>query len=348
LKVPVMLNYVIRRLIQAVVLLFLISIILFILMNESGDPLATMGGRRAPRAEDRERLERQLGLDQPMLVQYSYWLIGNEHVMIDVDGDGEGDVRGRRKGVLRGDFGVSIVTRQPALEVIMDRLPNTLILMVSSQLVIIVVSLVIGIYSALRQYSLVDHLLTGFSFVTYSMPIFFIAILLIYLFGIQFREWGLPHLPAQGMYDPVKGRSTDQILVHLILPVMSLSLIGIAQYSRYIRSSMLEVLNSDYIRTAHAKGLPPHRVFLVHALRNAILPVVTLIGLDLPLLLAGAVVTEQIFAWPGMGRLFIDHLHRADFPVMMGLLLMISAAVVIFQLVTDLFYTVLDPRIRLS
>lgn len=343
-----MTQYILRRLLQSIVLLFIISVVVFVLMNESGDPLATLGGREPPRAEDRARLERQLGLDQPVLVQYVYWLIGNDWTEIDVDGDGVGDTAGRRKGVLRGDFGDSIRTRQPADEVILDFLPNTLRLMIPAQFLIVTIALFIGIYSAMHKYSLFDNLLTGFSFIAYSMPIFFVALLLIYVFAVEFRERGLPSLPASGMYDPVEGETFSQVITHMVLPVMSLVFIDVAKYSRYIRASMLEVINSDYIRTARSKGLNENNILFRHALRNAILPIVTLIGLDLPFLLAGAVVTEQIFAWPGMGRLFVDSLNRSDFPVMMGILMMISTAVVIFQLLTDVVYTLLDPRIRLS
>jgi peptide/nickel transport system permease protein len=282
------------------------------------------------------------------MVQYLYWLIGNDWVTVDCNKDGKADERVARLGVLRGDFGNSIVTRQPAQEVILDRLENTLILMLTAQVVIVTVSLAIGIFSAVYQYSMFDHLVTGLSFVAYSMPIFFIAIMLIYVFSINFGKWGLGSLPFTGMYDPIVGRTTEQVLMHLILPVASISIISIANYSRYIRASMLEVLNSDYIRTARSKGLGERNVLFTHAFRNAVLPVVTIIGLDLPFLLAGAVVTEQIFSWPGMGQLFINSLTRSDFPVLMGILMMISAAVVIFQLLTDLVYTVLDPRIQLK
>ncbi len=343
-----MARYIIRRLLQAIPVLFIISLVLFILMQASGDPLATLGGRQPPRAEDRERLRRQWGLDQPVLVQYLYWLVGNDWVMIDTDGDGVGDQRGTRLGVLRGDFGNSLVTRQPAMQVIAERVPNTLILMVTAEVVIVLLSLIIGVYSALRQYSLFDHLLTGFSFITYSMPIFWLALMLMYIFAVHFKRWGLPYFPTSGMYDPSGERSVAQVAWHLVLPVSSIALITIAGYSRYIRSSMLEVINSDYIRTARAKGLTERRILFVHAFKNAAMPLVTLIGLDLPFLLAGAVVTERIFAWPGMGRLFLDHLQRSDFPVMMGLLMLISVSVVIFQLLTDVVYTWLDPRIRYS
>ena len=341
-------QYLIRRALQAIPLLLIISLVLFVLMQASGDPVATLGGRQPPRAEDRERLIRQWGLDQPVLVQYVYWLIGNDWTLIDQNGDGVGDTPGTRTGVLRGDFGTSLVTRQPAMDVIMERIPNTLILMLTAETLIIIFSLFIGIYSALHQYSKLDHFLTGFSFVTFSMPIFFIALMLMYIFAIRFKQWGLPYLPTVGMYDPVVGRTFAEVAWHLILPATSIALIDVARYSRYIRSNMLEVINSDYIRTARAKGLRERAILFVHAFKNAALPLVTIIGLDLPLLLAGAVVTERIFAWPGMGRLFLDHLNRADFPVLMGLLMLISVSVVVFQLLTDIVYTWLDPRIRYS
>ncbi len=343
-----MFRYVIRRLLQAIPQLLIISVILFVLMQASGDPVATLGGRTPPRSEDKERLRREWGLDQPVMVQYVYWLVGNDWVMVDSDGDGVGDQAGKRKGVLRGDFGNSLVTRQPAMQVILERIPNTLILMLTAEFLIIFFSLFIGIYSAIRQYSLLDNILTTATFVTYSMPIFFIALGLMYIFAVKFRQWGLPYLPTVGMYDPIEGKTLAQVAWHLVLPALSIAFIDTARYSRFIRSNMLEVINSDYIRTARAKGLRERQILFVHALKNASLPLVTIIGLDLPLLLAGAVVTERIFAWPGMGRLFLDHLVRSDFPVLMGLLMMIAVAVVIFQLLTDIVYTWLDPRIRYS
>jgi len=342
-----MTQYIIRRLLQSIPLLLIISIVLFVLMQLSGDPLATMGGRQPPRAEDRARLAASLGLDQPVYIQYIYWLVGNDWVVVRQDEEGN-DVYGTRKGVIRGDFGTSYVTRQPVTEIISQRLPNTLILMLTAEVVIIVVSLGVGVVSAIRQYSLLDNVLTTLSFMMYSVPIFLMAYILMYVFAIQFRQWGLPYLPTSQMFDPEVGKTFSQVAWHLVLPVLSISLLSIAGYSRYIRSTMLEVVNSDYIRTARSKGLQERRILFVHAFKNASLPLVTLIGLDLPLLIGGAVVTETIFAWPGMGRLFIDHLSRADYPVLMGLLMLISVAVVVFQLLTDMFYTLLDPRIRYS
>ncbi len=348
-RIRSMTQYIIRRLLQAVPLLFIISIILFILMQNMGDPIATMGGRRATRPEDRARLTRQLGLDKPMYLQYVYWLAGNDWDLFDVDGDGVVDSPGTRKGVLRGDFGNSLLKRgKTAWEVIWDRIPNTLLLMVASEVVIIVFALVIGIYSALRQYSALDNVITGVTFIGYSMPIFFTALLSIYIFSVNFKRWGLPSLPAVGMFDPQVGKTPGQVALHMILPVFSIATVSMAAYSRYIRSAMLEVLNQDYIRTAKAKGLKHRTVIFVHALKNASLPIVTLIGLDIPLLLGGALVTERIFAWPGMGRLFLDHVLRFDTTVVMGILMLLSVAVILFQLVTDLTYAILDPRIRLD
>ena len=342
-----MTRYIIRRMLQAIPLLFIISLLLFVLMLNTGDPLATMGGRRATRPEDRERLARQLGLDQPIYKQYIYWLIGNDWTMIDMDGDGIQETPGTREGVLRGDFGDSLVSRgKAATDIIMERLPNTLILMIPAEIIVITVSLLIGIYSALRQYSLSDNVITAASFIGYSMPIFFIALVSMYIFGVKFKSWGLPYLPTVGMFDPKVGKTPSQVVWHMILPIFAMTVITAAGYSRYVRSQILEVMGEDYVRTARAKGFPQRLVISGHVLKNAALPLVTIIGLDIPLLLAGAVVTETIFAWPGMGRLFIDHLSRSDTPVVMGILVLISIAVVISQLVTDVVYAWLDPRIR--
>jgi peptide/nickel transport system permease protein len=343
-----MTTYILRRLGQAVPQLFIISVILFALMQAFGDPVATLGARTPPKPEDKERLRRMLGLDQPAYMQYVTWLVGNDWQKLDMDGDGIAETPGQRKGILRGDWGNSLVTRRPVLEMIGERLPNTLILMVTAEIIIIVFSLAIGLYSALRPYSLFDNIVTGLSFVGYSMPVFWLALSLMYLFAVNFRRWGLPYLPTVGMFDPAVGKTPAELIKHMILPVATLAIISIAGYSRFVRSSVLEVLSQDYIRTARAKGVRARWVVWRHALPNAALPFITLIGLDIPFLLAGAVVTERIFAWPGMGRLFIDHTERADFPMLMGILMLISIAVVIFQIITDVVYSLVDPRIRLE
>lgn len=343
-----MVNYIIRRLLQSIPQLFLISLVLFLLMQAFGDPIASLGVRTPPKPADRERLRRQLGLDQPVYIQYVVWLAGNDWMKIDMDGDGIPETPGKRLGVLRGDFGNSLINKRPVSELVTERLPNTLLLMGVVEIVIIVFSLAFGVYSAVRQYSLFDNLFTGFSFIGYAMPIPLLALLLMYLFSINFKEWELPYLPTVGMFDPQVGRTPGQVALHMILPVVSLSIISIAGYSRYVRSSMLEVLGLDYIRAARAKGLQKHVVVIKHALRNATLPFVTLIGLDIPFLLAGAVLTETIFAWPGTGRLFVTSISQSDFPVLMGILMQTGLAVVFFQLVTDIAYSFLDPRIRID
>src|SRR5512141_1722254 len=343
-----MTTYILRRLAQAIPQLFIISIILFMLMQAFGDPIATLGGRVPPRAADKERLRRQWGLDQPTYMQYFTWLVGNDRQKIDMDGDGVPETPGKRLGILRGDWGNSLVTRQPVLKMIGERLPNTLLLTITAEIVIILVSIAVGLYSALRPYSFFDNLVTGLSFVGYSMPVFWLALMLMYIFAVNFRRWGLPYLPTVGMYDPAVGKTPWELIKHMILPVTTLAIISIAGYSRFVRSSVLEVLSQDYIRTARAKGVKAFYVVLRHALPNAALPFITIIGLDIPALLAGALVTERIFAWPGMGRLFLDHTARADFPVLMGILMFIAIAVIIFQIITDVVYSFVDPRIRLE
>lgn len=335
--------YVLRRLLQAVPLLFMISFVLFALTNSLGDPLSVFAeSRQRPSAAEREEIRRRLGLDQPVLNQYLTWLIGNDWQMIDVTGDGTQMVPGTREGVLRGDLGLSFVTRKPAWTRIEERLPMTLVLMIPSYTITIILALAIGVYSALRQYTLVDNVITGVSFFLYSMPIFFIALITIYIFGVQFTQWGLPALPIGGTGDG----SLGDLLLHMVMPVFCLVSIQLAAYVRFIRSSMLEVLGQDYIRTARAKGIPEHSIVQRHALKNAALPLVTIIGLDLPFLLAGAVVTERIFAWPGMGRLFIESFERSDITVMMAILMLLCVMVIIFQILTDVVYTWFDPRIK--
>jgi len=339
-------RYIIKRILQGIPLLFIISVVLFALMMSVGDPVATMGGRRPTRQTDYERLKRQLGLDKPIYDQYLYWLIGNTWTKVDLDGDGVAETSGTRLGIIRGDFGSSLVDRKPVMQVIGERIPNTLILMLTGEVIVIFGALLVGVYSALRQYTVMDHVVTALSFIGYSMPIFFVALLSMYIFAVLFKRWGLPYLPTVGMFDPQAGKTFWQVVYHMILPVISMSIVSLASYSRYIRSTMLEVMGQDYIRTARSKGLPRRAVIYGHALKNASLPIATIVGLDLPFLLGGAVVTERIFAWPGMGRLFLDHVARADTPVVMGILMLVAVAVIIFQILTDVVYAWLDPRIR--
>ncbi|GAB4512212.1 MAG: ABC transporter permease [Anaerolineae bacterium] len=339
-------RYFIRRILQAIPLLILVSVFVFILLKLAGDPLSYLA--IDPRVSDADRalLRRSLGLDDPVYMQYIHWLIGDTWYARDLDFDGEPETYGDQLGILRGDFGESIRFRRPVTEVIGDFLPNTLILGTTALLVTIVLGVSIGLFAALRQYSIWDNIITTISFLTFSMPIFLVALLGVMIFSIFFREIGLPHLPVQGMYDPRGDRSLDELLVRLILPTMSIAAISIARYARFTRASMLENINADYVRTARAKGLGERRINFVHTFKNASIPIITLIALDIPFILSGAVVTETIFSWPGMGKLFIDSLGTLDPPVLMITVLMTAVGVVIFQMIADLLYAWVDPRIR--
>ena len=317
-------SYLVRRLLQAIFILFIITMLCFILTRLSSDPMAQYANKQGITAADREAIRKNLGLDQPMPVQYVRWL-----------------------GLaLQGDLGNSFFSKQPVLLMIKQRLPLTLILMGTAEIVIIIVSLALGLVAAIKQYSFTDNLITSISFIGFSMPIFFIALGCIMLFAVKFKQWGLPYLPTGAdIWNP---KDPVELIRHLILPVFCLVAIQTAGYSRFLRSSILEVLGLDYVRTARAKGLTERVTLYRHALRNAILPFVTIIGLDIPFLLGGALVTESVFTWPGMGRLFWEYAGRGDYPVVLGVLLLTSSGVVFFTIIVDLLYTVVDPRIRLG
>jgi peptide/nickel transport system permease protein len=317
-------SYIARRAIQALFTLVIITMVCFVLTRYSADPLAQFATNPNMSAEDRAALRERLGLNQPLPVQYIKWL----------------------GLVAQGDFGKSFFSKQPVLEMIGQRLPMTLTLMVTAEVFTLGIALMLGIISAVKQYSLLDNVITSFSFIGYSMPIFFIALGLILIFAVKFKQMGWPYLPTGAdIWNP---KNLGELIRHMVLPVTALVIITTANYSRFIRSSILEVLGLDYVRTARAKGLTERAVLFKHALRNAALPVVTIVGLDIPALLGGALVTESVFAWPGMGRLFWEYAQRGDFPVVNGVLLIVSSAVVIFTIITDVVYTVVDPRIRLS
>lgn len=317
-------SYLVRRLVQALFILFIITMLCFILTRLSSDPMSQYATRQGMTDADRIALKHSLGLDQPMPIQYVKWL-----------------------GLaLQGNLGMSFFSKQPVLLMIQQRLPLTLILMVTAEVFIIIISLILGLVAAVKQYSFTDNLITSFSFVGYSMPIFFIALGSIEIFAVQFKAWHLPYLPTGAdIWNP---KDPLALIRHMILPVFCLVAIQTAGYSRFLRSSILEVLGQDYVRTAHAKGLSKRTVLYKHALRNAILPFVTIVGLDIPFLLGGALVTESVFAWPGMGRLFWEYAERGDYPVVLGVLLLTSTAVVFFTIIVDMAYTIVDPRIRLS
>jgi peptide/nickel transport system permease protein len=352
-------KYLIRRILQAIPLIIIVTVLVFVLTKLAGDPLSYLA--QDPRITIRDRAIRraEFGLDDPLPLQFVHWLIGDDWYQREIrisypNENGEtvseviGVKNGSRLGVLRGDFGTSIRFQRPVTQIISQRMPPTLILMTTQYVVTLIFALGIGIFAALRQYSLADNVITGISFVMYSSPVFLTALILVHLLAVQAKKAGLPYLPVSGMYDVRGDRSIDELIRHLVLPVVSLATISIAGYSRYIRSTMLEVINSDYIRTARAKGLSERRVTMLHALKNASLPLVTLIGLDIPFLLGGAVITETIFTWPGMGSMYIEGLNFLDAPLIVAFVLMTAIAVVFFQLLTDIIYSWLDPRIRYS
>jgi peptide/nickel transport system permease protein len=317
-------QYVFRRLLQALPLLFLISLMSFMLIRMSGDPMSMYAQASSLTEADRERIIKEHGWDQPKIVQYVYWL----------------------RDIARGDLGSSLYTYQPVTQMIWEKLPNTMILMGTVFIVTIAVSIPLAIISALRQYSGLDYLVTGASFLAFALPTFWLGLVCIMIFAVKFKEWGLPYLPAGGMYDLVEGPSLLGLLKHLVMPAFVLSIVSMAAYIRYLRASMIEVLHDDFIRTARAKGLPEGTVTWRHAFRNALIPLVTLITMNIPLIFSGALITEQVFAWPGMGRLFVDHANRGDYPVLMGLILTVSVLVIVFNLIADIAYAIIDPRIR--
>jgi peptide/nickel transport system permease protein len=219
--------------------------------------------------------------------------------------------------------------------------------MLSSVLVSLIIAFPIGVLSAIRQYSKLDYAVTMFSFFGLSMPVFWFGLMLIILFAVNFKAWGLPYLPTGGLSDPGMEGDIGNRIWHLILPVTVLSIVSVAGWSRYIRSSMLEVLRQDYVRTAWAKGLQQRVVILKHALRNALIPLITIVGLTLPGLFGGAVITETVFAYPGMGRLYLSALNY-DWSLVMGILVISTVLVVVSNMLADVLYAVADPRIRYS
>ena len=342
-------QYLLRRLLQFIPLLFLLSIGLFALVNLSpGGPMASLGASRHVNPERREQLRRQLGLDQPLPVQYIYWLVGNDWTWVDADGDGIAESRGTRQGILRGDFGLSFRTRRPVLEEILQRLPNTVYLMTATLLVVGLIAIPVGVLSAVRQYSLFDLIATTLSFAGQAIPEFWLGLILILVFYGWLRNplTGGPLLPAGGMYTLGSGFSPLDWIRHLILPVVMGAVGWVAWYSRFLRSGMLEVINQDYVRTARAKGLSERRVLYRHALRNALIPLLTIFALDLPYIFAGSLYVELIFSWPGMGRLYYQAATQRDYPLLMAILIIAAATTAVCNLLADIGYAMLDPRIE--
>ena len=315
-------TFILRRLLSVVPVLLIITFVTFFLMQLlPGGPLAAYENNPEISQKDIERLRHEMGLDRPIHVQYGSWL----------------------KNFAQGDWGYSFTTKRPVLSEIWDRLPNTLYLTGISLIVALIIAIPAGIISATRQYSVFDHITTTLAYIGRSMPVFYSGLLLIIVFSIWLR-W----LPSGGMQTLGKEFSLIDSLRHLFLPVLSLSTLIAAKYVRFLRTSMLEVIHLDYIRTAAAKGLSERVIIYKHAFRNAAIPLVTVVAIDLPVLFAGALFTETIYSWPGMGRLFVDAATRFDYSVVMGIVAAIAFLVVVSNLLADVVYAILDPRITYS
>jgi peptide/nickel transport system permease protein len=314
-----MTNYIIRRILLMVPILFGVSFITFFIINLApGSPMDLMiSPNMSPEA--RALLEHNLGFDAPLYRQFFTWL----------------------NNVLHGNLGYSYTSYRPVVQIIAERIPATFMLMGSALVVGLLFALPLGILSAVKQHSWFDYTATFVAFFGISAPNFFLGLGLIYVFSIKLRL-----LPSSGMFTLGRGGGTADLLRHMVMPIIVLAINISGRFIRYVRSAMLDVLHQDYLRTATAKGVSALVKVGLHGFRNALLPLITLIGLEIPGLLGGAVVTEQIFAWPGIGRLTMDSIATRDYPVLMGLNLMTALLVMAAGLVTDILYAVADPRIK--
>ncbi|MFN8447655.1 MAG: ABC transporter permease [Anaerolineae bacterium] len=318
-------KYIAQRLLQAIPLLIVISLLTFAIVEIAPGDAAQMyiDPNKGTDPAYIERVRQNLGLEQPVYVRYADWLART----------------------LSGDLGYSFRTRRPVTLEVGDRLPNTLLLGGLSLALSFVIAIPIGVISALKRYTWIDYVVSTLALAGISIPIFWIALLLIQVFAIQ-----LGWLPASGMRsvrETYTGwRSTVDVIEHLILPMITLSLAQIASWSRYQRSALLEVLGQDYIRTAQGKGLTQRRVLTVHALRNSLIPMVTLIGISVPTIVTGAFITETIFSWPGIGRLGVDAVTGRDYPVIMAVTMLSALLIVVGNLLADIAYAWVDPRIH--
>ena len=315
-----MLRIVGQRLVQGVIVLVLVSAITFLLVNLApGGPASLMRMDATP--EQREALTRRLGLDQPVPVRYIQWL----------------------GGALRGDLGVSLSSNEPVAFRVAQRLPNTLLLAGTALVVSILVGIPMGVLAALRRNALPDFVVATVSVLGLSVPAFWLGIILILAFSVSLRV-----LPSSGIANSGNGGDLADRLQHLVMPALVLSTTVLPYVVRFTRSALLEVLHQDYVRTATAKGLSRARVVYGHALRNALVPVVSIVGTLVPRLVGGSVVTEAVFGWPGMGRLAVEAASGRDYPLIVGITVIVGAVVVSSSLVVDLAYTWLDPRIRMA
>ncbi len=320
-----LIRYVVRRVVASIPVVIGVTLITFLLLHATaGSFVPGLDINPNLRPADVQRIKHNLGLDQPLYLQYWYWITG----------------------LLHGDFGRSLVDGSPVMSHIVERLPNTLELTITSILLGILISIPLGMFGALRRGSSIDNFLTFLSVAGVSIPQFWLGLLLILLFSVSFQAWGLPWLPSGGATAPFSGGDLLDRLVHLIMPATVLSFFYIAVWSRFTRSSTLEVLAQDYVRTARAKGMPERRVVYLHAIRNAVIPLVTLVGLELPGLVGGGAIVEIVFAWPGIGRLALERALQYDYTMVLGLTTFAAILVVVGNLLADVLYALLDPRIR--
>ncbi len=318
-------RYVIRRLLQAIPLLLLVSIFMFLLIHAlpGGPEQVIFNPHLSPAG--RAALRTRFGLDDPLPIQYLKWL-GN---------------------IITGNFGFSFATNQPVSQVLSERFPATLELFGLAFAVALVFAILLGIISAIRQNTITDYTLTTISYFGIAMPAFLLGIFLQDIFAVQLRWLPVSGTSTAGMiFDPFN-TFLDGFL-HIILPMLTLSILFIAGWSRYMRSSMIDVVKQDYIRTARAKGVNTRSILFGHALRNAVIPLITVVAIDFGSVAGGAVLTEGIFAWPGMGSLFLASLDSRDFPVLLAILILSAILVISFNLIADILYAVMDPRIRYS
>jgi len=314
-------RYVLSRLGQSLLLLVGVSIIGFGLMHLApGGPFAIYTLNPTVTAQDIERVKHQFGLDQPVYVQYAKWAFG----------------------LATGQWGYSFFGGRPVSSIVLERLPATFELMGSSLALALIIGVAIGVIAAVRRNSWIDYTTTTAAMIALSLPTFWFGLLAIYLFA-QTLGW----LPAGGIASTGGGGLMDR-LQHLLLPMLVLAFVIVAQWSRYTRSAMLDILDQDFMRTARAKGLRPARVLVGYGLRAALVPLVTLAGLQLPLLVGGALVTETVFSWPGMGLLFVNALGTRDYPVLMAILMVGALVVVLGNLLADILAALIDPRIKLG
>jgi peptide/nickel transport system permease protein len=318
-------KYLLRRLLAAVPVVLGVTILTFLVMHATaGSYVPGLDLNPSLKPADIARIRANLGLDRPLWLQYVTWL----------------------GGMLHGDFGRSLIDGSPVMSHILERLPNTLELTITAILLGILISIPLGVTGALRRGSKIDNVFTVLSTAGFAVPQFWLGLILILFFSVQLHAWGLPWLPSSGAFSAFNGGDLLDRILHLIMPAMVLSFFYLSVWSRFVRSSMVEVLSQDYVRTARAKGMPERRVVYLHALRNAVVPLVTLVGLELPALVSGGLVVEVVFGWPGIGRLAFERAVQLDYTTVMGITTFAALLVVFGNLVADVLYALLDPRIR--